>query len=232
MGCAVAALWHVLLSKKSPQARLLWLLTVAVLPVLGPIAYAAVGVDRLGRRATVKELRNRAIRSDIEALLSASRSEAAIPAENRVLPEYLWGFARLLANLSRYRALPGNSVDVLRSGDVFFGRLVAAIDSARSSVLVESYIFDCDVIGHRLLDALGRAAQRGVRCCLLYDAVGSLHMDLIAVARAERLGVRVSPFAARSWLRGRSPPQSRGAAPRTGCGSRTTPELGRSLAEY
>ncbi len=50
----------------------------------------------------------------------------------------------------------------------------AAIDEARSEVLVESYIFKDDATGRSLLETLARAVGRGVRVCVLADAFGSI----------------------------------------------------------
>jgi cardiolipin synthase A/B len=203
VGMALIGGWHALLHKKRPQAKLLWLVVLAGIPVLGAIAYLVVGIDRIGRRATIKQLRNRAVRAELLPLLTNEVAWSEHPREWEELPEHLQDFATLLANLSRYRAVPGNRVTVIRGGDQLYPRILGAIDAARTSVVLETFIFDCDAVGLKVLAALSRAARRGVKCHLLYDAIGSLHMDLLALAEAESAGVRVSPFASRNWLRGR-----------------------------
>jgi cardiolipin synthase A/B len=50
---------------------------------------------------------------------------------------------------------------------------LTAIDAARSSVVMETFIFREAEIGRRFRDALTAAARRGVRVRLLVDAVGS-----------------------------------------------------------
>ena len=52
--------------------------------------------------------------------------------------------------------------------------MLAAIDAARTSVCLESYIFSDSTLGRRFLDVLLRARQRGVRARVLVDAFGSL----------------------------------------------------------
>ncbi len=75
----------------------------------------------------------------------------------------------------------GNRLRLLQNGAEYFPALVAAIDAARSEVLLETYIFNADPSAGAVRDALIRAAQRGVRVRLLVDGVGS--RDLPAVWR-------------------------------------------------
>ena len=57
--------------------------------------------------------------------------------------------------------------------ETYFGSLLAAISSARQSIDLETYIFEPDPTGLRVLDALKAAASRGVRVRLVVDGVGS-----------------------------------------------------------
>ena len=59
-------------------------------------------------------------------------------------------------------------------GDAFFDAVVAAIESAKKSVRLETYIFRPDAVGRRFEKALARAATRGVQVQLLVDGIGSL----------------------------------------------------------
>jgi cardiolipin synthase len=55
-----------------------------------------------------------------------------------------------------------------------FSAMLAAIESARSSVCLEVYIFAPGPLGQRFREALVRAQQRGVRVRVLVDALGSM----------------------------------------------------------
>lgn len=68
-----------------------------------------------------------------------------------------------------------NEVTLLESGTAFFPALVHALDAARFEVLFETYIFAEDDTGHAVRDALGRAAQRGVKVRVLVDWIGTEH---------------------------------------------------------
>src|SRR5882724_3437544 len=66
----------------------------------------------------------------------------------------------------------GNRVRLLVNGDGYFPQLLAAIDAARRSILLETYIFADDNIGTRVVAALAAAAGRGVAVKVLIDGYG------------------------------------------------------------
>jgi cardiolipin synthase len=55
----------------------------------------------------------------------------------------------------------------------WFENLLTSLDEAKHSVELETFIFDNDPIGARVLDALQRASARGVRVRLLVDGLGA-----------------------------------------------------------
>lgn len=61
----------------------------------------------------------------------------------------------------------------LFSGRKTFPAMLQAIDAARHSVRLESYIYSDGHLGRRFADALLAAAKRGVRVCVLVDGFGS-----------------------------------------------------------
>ncbi len=67
----------------------------------------------------------------------------------------------------------GNRLRLLKNGERYFPALVKAIDAAREEVFLETYIFADDETGSLVVDALARAASRGVRVHLLIDGFGA-----------------------------------------------------------
>jgi cardiolipin synthase len=65
----------------------------------------------------------------------------------------------------------------LCTGDEVFPEMLAAIDEARQSVVLETYIYSASPLGERFREALIRACERGVQVRLLYDALGSLKLS-------------------------------------------------------
>lgn len=71
------------------------------------------------------------------------------------------------------RFLAGNRLTLLCSGGEFFPALLAAIDAAEREVHLETYIFEDDASGRPVIDALKRAAGRGVVVRLVVDGFGA-----------------------------------------------------------
>src|SRR3954467_10830154 len=68
---------------------------------------------------------------------------------------------------------PGHHLQLLEGSREFFPALIAAIDAARTEVLLETYIFDFTGSGAEVAYALERAARRGVLVRLVVDGVGT-----------------------------------------------------------
>jgi cardiolipin synthase len=93
------------------------------------------------------------------------------------------------------RFLPGNAVELLRSGREFFPALVAAIDGAEREAWLETYLFADDAAGNAVADALIRAAARGVMARVLVDGWGARHyLTRGLAARMQAGGVRVARY--------------------------------------
>ena len=67
----------------------------------------------------------------------------------------------------------GNRLTLLNSGAEFFPALIAAIDGATQEVQLETYIFEDDASGRPVVEALKRAAARGVAVRVLVDGFGA-----------------------------------------------------------
>jgi cardiolipin synthase len=75
----------------------------------------------------------------------------------------------------------GNSFELLDNGSEFFPAMLAAIDAARASVLLEMYLVHSGHIVTLFIDALLAAVRRGARVYVVLDAFGSL-----GLSRADR----------------------------------------------
>ena len=90
--------------------------------------------------------------------------------------------------------LSGNQVVLLETGDAFFPALAAAIDGARRSVHLETYIFRHDRTADGIAGALASAARRGVEVRLLVDGFGSANLAPALRRLLEPAGVEVRVF--------------------------------------
>ena len=112
------------------------------------------------------------------------RSGSALPPELRPWRAFRIGEAlaggledpqlpRLLQRIDRSPLWPAYGVEIYTRGEVALEAMCDAIAGARREVLLESYIFKDDGIGRRAGLLLESAAARGVRVCVLADAIGS-----------------------------------------------------------
>jgi cardiolipin synthase len=102
--------------------------------------------------------------------------------------------ARLVGQVVDRPLLPGNTVEVLANGAVAYPAMLEAIEGARASVGLASYIFDADGIGERFVEALGRAAARGVAVRVMIDDVDVRFSFSSVVKPLQRAGVAVGVF--------------------------------------
>jgi cardiolipin synthase A/B len=90
--------------------------------------------------------------------------------------------------------LPGNQLTLLNSGSEYFPALLAALDGATAEIFLESYIFADDNVGHAVVDALCRAAQRGVQVNVTIDGFGGRNFTTDFLPRLSAAGVRAMLF--------------------------------------
>jgi cardiolipin synthase len=153
--------------RRSPAAARAWLLFVFVLPWPGLLLYLTLGRPRLShRRAERDEMVGEFLQAEGRVRLARYAAGPEIP------PQYDQA-AALAQNLGRSPIVSGNRVEFLADYDGSIERLVADMDAATRHVHLLYYIFADDRTGSRVIDALARAAARGVDCRVLVDAFGS-----------------------------------------------------------
>src|SRR4051812_42958389 len=85
---------------------------------------------------------------------------------------------------------PGHNLQLLEGSREFFPALVAAIEGARSEVLLETYIFDFTGSAAEVGYALERAARRGVTVRVVVDGFGTPSLPDAWTQRWELAGVQ------------------------------------------
>jgi cardiolipin synthase len=83
----------------------------------------------------------------------------------------------------------GHQVTLVRSGEEFFAAVESIIDRAKDYIHFQTYILDEDETGIRMINALVRAARRGVRTYLLLDAYGTKYLSDELVKKVEESGI-------------------------------------------
>ena len=102
----------------------------------------------------------------------------------------------------------GNAVILLRNGAEYFPAIIAAMEAARASIYLETYIFADDVSGRQVATALTKAAARGEDVDVVVDDFGtkpylSESLALALVAGGVRLVRYRADVVAMNWNRAR-----------------------------
>jgi cardiolipin synthase A/B len=187
---ALLASIHALLNKRDSRAATLWLGTIWSLPILGPILYLALGVNRIRRRAISLGV-HRSVARPVPKDLGESQPSGV---------EHLEMLARVVARVVAQPLTPGNRLQPLVDGDEAFPAMLAAIESATKSVSLLTYIFDNDASGKRFADALARAVKRGVAVRVLIDEAGTRYSWPSIIHRLKHGKVPVAKFLPASVL--------------------------------
>ncbi len=88
----------------------------------------------------------------------------------------------------------GNHVVLLENGPNTYAAMFDAIDSARDSINMETYILEADETGQRFADALIAKQAQGVQVNLIHDSVGTLATPKAFFKRLTDAGINVLEF--------------------------------------
>ncbi|NCP18473.1 MAG: cardiolipin synthase [Erythrobacter sp.] len=156
----------VLLEGRDSDARAAWVLLLIALPVFGVILYLLFGETWIS-----DGFRERGLRA-YDALLPF----APLP-ERHAEPGGLSGNAfRTFEASAHWPTSTGNTASLAPDSDAAIAMLVADIDAAQHTVHLSFYIWLGDRNGTGVVDAVCRAARRGVTCRIAADAIGSRGM--------------------------------------------------------
>jgi len=191
IGLSAVASAHAILVKRDTRSTIGWVGLIWLSPLFGALAYFLLGVNRIRSRAS--QLRAGIARTTVE-------TRAAVPGPDRVREAIgpdstpLRSLATLVGRVTGRPLLDGNAIDPLDGGDEAYPAMLEAIDSARRSIALASYIFDNDPTGRLFADALGRAVARGVQVRVLIDGIGSTYSFPPITRRLASLGVEAARF--------------------------------------
>ena len=159
---------RVIMRKRSPSVSLAWLVIILLLPFAGAVIYLLLGETRIGERRAVKLLANKPlVQQWTKGLYDRVRIDWT-----GINPECIPIDRQLNATIS-IPTMPDNDLELFTSSDSFFRNLVEDIDAATSSCFLEFYIYTEGGSADEVSEALMRARQRGVRCRMLLDSIGS-----------------------------------------------------------
>ncbi len=186
---AISASWHALLTKRDPRAAMGWIAVCLFSPILGSAFYYLFGINRVARRA--RDLRSEA------TPLTPQTGTSVVTRGGLTLTSLPDEYGRLVGisnAVARRPLVGGNHFDLLCNGDEAYPAMLAAIESAQSSINLQTYIFQTDAVGLQFIEALRRAVRRGADVRVLIDGAGDYYAQPRASRLLDAMGVRVGQF--------------------------------------
>jgi cardiolipin synthase len=175
LSAGIASL-HALLTRPDPRSALSWIAICSLVPYGGVVLYVLLGINRVHRPQSARP-----------ASGTPSESAPGVPAS-------LAAQVRIGDALTQRPLATDNGLQILHDGEEAFPLMLQAIDNAKESVWLATYIFQTDVVGKQFVDALTAATRRGVHVRVLVDGIGEWYDWPHVVPLLRRAGVPTGRF--------------------------------------
>lgn len=163
---SVLAAVHAAMTKQDVRAAIGWVGIVIFSPLFGALLYFVAGINRIRRERVSQQIEEAShAEEDLDRYLVA-RVDVTSGRQFSALKN-------VGDHVSRFGLVGGNSIRLLNGGDQTYPAMLQAIQGAKRSIALQSYIFDNDPIGVQIAQALIDAHNRGVEVRVLIDSVGS-----------------------------------------------------------
>ena len=149
------------------STTLLWIILLAVSPIAGPVFYFFFGSHSLGRKRTKTGW---AIRQYYQRDFGIGKRR--VPRDDLPVSDYLRDLSWMLSVQTGFFPCAGNWHKLYSEARPLVDAIIRDVDAAHSSVYLEFYIVQPAGMIIELLEALERAAGRGVDVRLMVDDFG------------------------------------------------------------
>ncbi len=176
-----------LMSTRTPQGAIAWIVSLNTFPWVAVPAYWVFGRSRFQGYVTARQA------EDFDLATVAREAGVELDSFLVQLPQERGGVtaAQRLAKLPFTRS---NGVELLVDGDATFNSILGGIERATDYVLVQFYIVKDDGLGRRLKEAMIRKAREGIPVYFLFDEVGSYKLPDSFLEELRTAGVRARNF--------------------------------------
>ena len=166
----IAVIVRVLLRPhREPASRIAWIVVIVAVPVLGIAAYLLLGETNIGRRRVAR----------MHAVISRLPDVTVAPDLANLQADVPQRYAHLFQvgkTVNGFDPIGGNRAQLMQDSNAAVTSMVADIDAAKEHVHLMFYIWLPDNNGCKVVEALKRAAARGVTCRAMADNLGSRTM--------------------------------------------------------
>ena len=167
---AIAITVRVIMNRAATGVALAWLFLVVILPFAGAVIYLLIGERRIdnGRARGID-----ALRAGFESALDAALLKGIMDVDWSRHPPAARGMDRLGRKAAGMGTVRGSGFRMFSDTRRMLRAIARDVDDAETSVLMEFYIWNEGGAADEVLEAVIRAARRGVSCRLLVDALGA-----------------------------------------------------------
>jgi len=159
---------RILYRRMAVNTTMAWLVIIAALPLGGIILYFLFGDHRLGRKRLKLGERIRGYYQKAYEI-----NECDIAQDQMSVSPYFEDLSRVVATETGFHPSVTESIRLFDEAGHIFSAMVEDIDAAKHSCFVEFYIVEAQGRVIPVLEAIERAALRGVQCRFLADDIGS-----------------------------------------------------------
>lgn len=171
----------IFLEGQNPDRTVLWLMTLALLPIVGVVLYILLGPD-------LKRIQAR-------KMFKPSKTYPTIltPRE-RAAPDRVKKMSVLAFRNSGAEIMERGKVRILVDGDETFDCIKEHLRTAKRFINVEYFIFQDDTLGNEIADILCERSKAGVCVRMLTDGVGTKKFSRALVKKLDGAGVKRDTF--------------------------------------
>lgn len=182
---------HAVLYKRDGTAVIGWVGLAWLAPFIGGLVYLCFGINRIQRKSISLRIRKK---DDLFRAVQLTPQQQQEVEQASIRFPNLLGLATAVHNVTDLPLLPGNRITALKNGDEAYPAMLDAIDSAKESIAMLSYIFDDDQTGRSFVAAFAKAKARGVEVRVLVDDVGAGYSRPKIFRRLTEAGVENASF--------------------------------------
>lgn len=179
--------------RRPPRSTMLWVLMIAIFPIIGFFPYLLLGQDTRRRKLFHQK---ESLDVDVlqHALIKGDEATTHVPLEDEGRFQDYLELIRLNVRMGLTNLSGDNEVEAIFDGRTKFMRLIRDIEEAQEEINFQYYILKSDNLGSIVIEALMRAARRGVTVRVLTDGVGGRDLSKEMRRMMQEVGIQIGIF--------------------------------------
>ena len=170
----------ILLERKNPLYTLFWITLLVLAPYFGFIAYLFFGLSFRKKRVVNKYYRWK--------FLSSKKVMGFSHYKELVKWEQLISYVEIS---SKNKLTSLNTSKIFIDGNSFFSSIMEDLKNARTSIVMEYYIFRGDELGNKIAQILLEKAKEGVDIKVIVDGTGGYDKKMLKLLKENKIEVGV-----------------------------------------